>query len=334
MPAGPNSGASTRKGQLLLCRFVTHCNSSFDICRSRGEGSECTMAFGGGVVHDSSLKGTTPKKHGSGQEAPPGATRPMQAVKRSLLRVRKRAQPNGWTFYKGKLLSLRDLGGQHEERTHPPASVQTGFVPPPPGGRRASLMTWNAGGLTSEIYTELVLWLRSQQVDIAMVQGTRWRGERTWRSHKYSFIQSRVDEGTQNVHCGLLTLISNRICSCDDIAFATINPGRLLHVRCRLGNNSMVLINIYSTLRHIPRNDQTEASRCQRQTLWERLDRLLHTLARRNLTVLAGDFHCPLQANGKTSCPTDLFDVLEMFAVMMPIRHSMVPKVRLILIRF
>ena len=50
-----------------------------------------------------------------------------------------------------------------------------------------------------------------------------------------------------------------------------------------------------------------------RGEVWTQLDRLLSRLARRNLTVVAGDFNCPLSSPPKNSshCPSDMFDFVE-----------------------
>ena len=123
------------------------------------------------------LNSTTPNAHGLGRAESSGTSRPQQAVKRSLLRAQKRARREGWTFYKGNLLSLKELGGladapptRHRQRGAPPC------LPTSKCFRRASMVTWNAGGLTSSTYQELLLWLTSQCVDIAVIQGARWRG--------------------------------------------------------------------------------------------------------------------------------------------------------------
>ena len=79
-----------------------------------------------------------------------------------------------------------------------------------------------------------------------------------------------------------------------------------------LQHNSLDLINIYqypdsptSTRQH-----PIEA----RGTLWTKLDSLMHRLARRNLTVLAGDFNCPIQAKPTKlkSLPADHFELVEL----------------------
>ena len=158
----------------------------------------------------------------------------MAVKKRSLQRARRRAQQDGWAFYKGRLLSMAELGGP-STRSVIGKPCPRAMMPaqPPAKGKRASLLTWNCGGLTSEIYNDFISWLMVKQIDIAVLQSTRWKGERTWCSHGYSIIQDGEPEGTCHTYAGLMIFISNRVCTLDDTSYASIVPGRLMHIRCR-----------------------------------------------------------------------------------------------------
>ena len=194
---------------------------------------------------------------------------------------------------------------------------------PPAKGKRASLLTWNCGGLTSEIYNDFISWLMVKQIDIAVLQSTRWKGERTWCSHGYSIIQDGEPEGTCHTYAGLMIFISNRVCNIDDISYASIVPGRLMHIRCRLQSNSLDLINLYQY------PDSPTASRPNpieaRGDIWTKLDSLLHKLARRNLAVVAGDFNCPINAKAskQQSLPADHYELKELIR---KYQHSSEPK--------
>ena len=173
------------------------------------------------------------------------------------------------------------------------------------------MFSWNAGGLNTETYQELLTWLQVKRIDLACVQDVRWTGERTWRTHGYSVIQSGVDPGSKTEHCGLLCFVSDRICSFDDIAYSTILPGRLLHLKCKLTTNSLDLITIYQ---HPDVVSQTRPQPlAARGEVWIALDMLLHRLARRNIQVLAGDFNCPMDARGSASAllPPDHHEFVE-----------------------
>ena len=78
--------------------------------------------------------------------------------------------------------------------------------------------------------------------------------------------------------------------------------GRILHVKCRLPQKSLNVINVYQHTENA--TAQTKAPMQTRATLWKTLDGLLDTLAFRNLLVLGGDFNCPLRGHGPPPvCP-------------------------------
>ena len=149
------------------------------------------------------------------------------------------------------------------------------------------------GGLSTEIYQELLAWLTSQKVDIAMAQGTRWREERTWKAQGFSIIQSGKELCKTPTYCGLLTFVPDRICSFDDISYSISIPGPLTHVKCRIG--SIELVHVYQ------HPDATNPNRPRpmeaRGELWTKLDQMLHLLPRRNITVVAANFNCPADSH-------------------------------------
>ena len=161
-------------------------------------------------------------------------------------------------------------------------------------------MSWNVGGLTSEIYQELLQWIVQTQVDIILLQGTRWREDRTWSSHDYSFVQCGEPAETKNTHAGLLIGISRRLCTAEDISFATILPGRLQHVKCRIGEKFLDIVNVYQHTDHA--NPTRPHPMTSREEVWTHVDHVLHTIAHRNVLVLGGDFNCslPLQSSMTT----------------------------------
>ena len=77
-------------------------------------------------------------------------------------------------------------------------------------------------------------------------------------------------------------------------------------------SNSLDLINLYQ------HPDSPTASRPNpieaRGDIWTKLDSLLHKLARRNLTVVAGDFNCPINAKASKhqSLPADHYELKEL----------------------
>ena len=82
-----------------------------------------------------------------------------------------------------------------------------------------------------------------------------------------------------------------------------------MHVKCRIGHNSLDLIAFYQypTSYTQSRPDPLRA----RGDLWTQLDRLLHSAARRNLLVVAGDFNSPLSKQASGHIPADFTDMQE-----------------------
>ena len=101
VPSGPKSGAPAPD---ILQKFK-FCgplgDSSTKFCRSGGEGFRCAIAPDERNGSDKPPSWIPPNTHGIGKEVSRGTPRPMQAVKRSLLRAQRLAQREGWTFYKG-----------------------------------------------------------------------------------------------------------------------------------------------------------------------------------------------------------------------------------------
>ena len=244
VPAGPKSGALGRcswpRG-LLMTLGQTNQKTP----RRRGEGSRCAIPPREGVAPTIVANQTPQKSYGKGLVGPHGATLPPRAVKRSYRRALARARHAGWTFYRGQLLTLPKLGAPEPcqplqfPRPHP------GQLLPKASSRRASVVTWNAGGLTTEVYHDMLAWLCSQKVDIALLQGTRWREERTWRTHGYSIIQSGEDPCSSPSHGGLMIFIFERICNFDAISYSVLLPGRLMHVKCRVGEHNIDIVNLH-----------------------------------------------------------------------------------------
>ena len=88
-------------------------------------------------------------------------------------------------------------------------------------------------------------------------------------------------------------------------------PGRLLQIKCKIGHDSLDLVNIYQ------RPDTSSKTRLRpleaRGEIWTHSDQLLHRLAKRNVTILAGDFNCPLlQSSPSKQAPADAQDLMEL----------------------
>ena len=293
VPPGPKSGTTTMTSwrpdetTMSLGPYYTDASSR------RGEGSGNPMVLRKGVY--SNFGCSHPRKiHGSGQVESYGMQRPCS--KRSYCRAIRRASTLGWTFYRGQLMI--------SSTAEPPASNLSKPCRANPFSQkktqpRARIVSWNVGGLTTQLYHEITHWLSIQELDVCMLQGTRWREDRTWSTHGYHFIQcGNPDEGDSG-HSGLLTIVSNKFCSMDSLSYATVIPGRLQHVKCKFDNISCDFLNVYQH----PMNTITNRTNplASRHELWQKLDEMIQRLPFRNVALIGGDFNCTTNADRANS---------------------------------
>ena len=106
--------------------------------------------------------------------------------KRALLRAINRADrnPNGNTWYKGRLLHRTQLG---QGRRHATMAAPRHDPPTPRRQRRLRLVSWNAGGLMDTRNQEVQAWLAAEAqagrpVDIMTIQETCWKQDLEYRT--------------------------------------------------------------------------------------------------------------------------------------------------------
>ena len=154
--------------------------------------------------------------------------------KRALRRAieRARVSSDGCTWYRGRRMHLRQL-----QQGQPPQE------PPCKAGlrnereaRTLRIVSWNAGGLHSSRYNELLVWLVQQAdtghpVDLLFVQESHWRKDMEYsvkpaedKALQYHAVHSAGDE-----KAGLLCMIRAGIVPTSHIRHQAPLPGRLMH---------------------------------------------------------------------------------------------------------
>ena len=264
-------------------------NSFFDgFLDGRGEGEVLTMQY---LERDSLYVpyDTIPERHGPGQVGSFETKLRVRRlpVKRSFARAMKRLQQTGFCVYRGQV---------HTQPVSAPAdpSILTPprCTPRKASGPRLSCMTWNCGGLTTDTYHELLLWLSLHRIDVCFVQGTRWGMDEPWESNGFALVPSPAQD---HAHDGLLTIIRTQLCPTSAISHANILEGRLQHTRCHLDSVTIDLVNCYQHPNNPARNrpDPLRA----RDSFWHAWEDLLAKLPFRNLLLTAGDYNCSLAAS-------------------------------------
>ena len=238
----------------------------------------------------------------AGRDVPSRAPLFSHSGKRAFRRARNRAAASGQTWYRGRLVTARDLqlkwtpvGALTQPTEGMSASAaRTDQSPPACVRSRLRVATYNCGGMSSELYDVICDWLTcTADLDIVAFQETHWglgREEGTWSIPGWSLVASA---DPNNRYCGVALAISDRVVHRLQITFCTWIPGRLLHVKCEGRSTTLDLICLYQWVRQDKHAERIEAQRAQ---LWTTLERVLQQLPRRNLLALFGDCNTPVSA--------------------------------------
>ena len=147
-------------------------------------------------------------------------------AKRTYRRAYARACREGGSYYKGQW---------REHHWFRPVSIRTRALPGRhrPATRQQSLrtLTWNAGGLRSQVFRELETYAIDSALDVCMVQETKWTFDGNWSTRHFHYIHS-AGEAKEDRVGGILIMVSTKVVpKSADIQFHAVHPGRLLHVR-------------------------------------------------------------------------------------------------------
>ena len=194
------------------------------------------------------------------------------------------------TWYKGRLYSASMLGTTQIEA--PPTSTAEAVPPTPskPGSKlkanRFSGFTWNIGGLSNYKLDILKSWMIPLQLEVLMIQDTRWGFSGDWMDDHFAYIHS----GSTAWSGGVLTIVRRSFCSLERISWRELKEGRVLHVRLYMSSSSIDILNIYQFAW------STQDAQClsNRNEVWILCDSFLKGSPGRNVTVLAGDWNTGL----------------------------------------
>ena len=217
-------------------------------------------------------------------------TKQFTAVqKRSFKRACKRMLQFGHTWYQGRLVTDKDFPVSLQQK------IQGQLQSRRPSGRptdhqvdkqRLRVFQWNPGGMTQGSFLEFKIWLRAQQVDVAILSETRWSFTSTWSDEHWAYIHSASETTRAG---GILVLIARKWVHPDQIGYHETFPGRILHVRLHFGKRSTDIVAVYQFADY-----RTKESTDLRMQFWKKLDEFLHTIPNRNQLICSGDFNCAL----------------------------------------
>ena len=218
------------------------------------------------------------------------------ARKRAYRRARQRAALNGGTWYRGVWRSAASLGTSAlDVSTQTPSSSRR--CPSMQGRRqRLKVLSYNVGGMSADLYDVFHIWLCKQQcADIVLLQEVHWglgRGETQWTKDGWHYV---VSASSDTRYAGVCICVSAKLARPSDIDYQVWHPGRLLHVRV---HGRSIPIDIVCAYQWVQQYHAGHSSTRYRSQFWDKLDRMLGTLPRRNVLVCGGDMNAVLRPLG------------------------------------
>ena len=287
---GPKSrGLSNRCMQyliLLLCLQPACAGSQAEarvaVHATRTAGGICSVA--------SCLPASMPKPGGfptSVKTRQPLNVPNKRSAKRAFQRACNRATRYGHTQYRGRTFTSAQVPSDRRQAVPLPCFTRARKHTSPEG---LTVLSWNAGGLGGGVYDEIMTHLSASNVDIAVIQESKWSECMEYTSGAWSCIHSGCKT---RKHAGILVAVHSRVALPSQLRFEHYLKGRLLHVRVPLQTSDsrhLHVIAIYQKT-HVVSDKNTPV---QRQQAWQALHKCLSRVPARDSIVLTGDFNTPL----------------------------------------
>ena len=221
-----------------------------------------------------------------------GLQRQGTAIRKiAFRRATSRANRAGIAQYRGRTMRA----AQYNHLPQPPNAKTTSshtrqMRNPPTGRNRITVMSYNAGGLSTYHYAELLAWLHIQKrhrqaPDIVMIQETHWLGEQDYSNDAWHVLAT----GCDRQHSGLLIMLAKATFPEAVIRKEVAIPGRVLAVRIQQDQKVLNLVNVYQKVW----NGTHEAKQIRTQVL-DALQKQVQQAPSRYPLIVAGDFNASL----------------------------------------
>ena len=255
---------------------------------------------------------------------------PTRIHKRSYKRAIARAaqSQHGGTIYKGRWCTLRGLSQQYlpQAQTSSASTRSARVRGPQPTGPHVRFLSLNCGGLSQDLYVELLKALEAMpaqtQPQIVALQETHWSSDsaQQYTTGAWQVVQSHRHD---NRSAGVMFLVHRSLTQHAVLSFGEPFPGRILHVRITAKGWALDCVNVYQQTMNWqrPAKDAVKPGEPKsptayeiRQQVWTSLHQTLTKLPHRHTLLLLGDFNTPMQqheragprvANWNSRLPSD-----------------------------
>ena len=252
----------------------------------------CTMSRSGAVA---SLPASA-KQHGSHPfdnafSRHSKNTGRKRAFRRACERMRR--SPFGGTWHRGRWVTAAESQhGKPRVFLGRPHNGTVATVPKRDPHTRLSFMSYNIGGMGTDCYDAFANWLQNQtHAMVVVLQEIHWglgKEDTCFQIGSWS-VMTCVDPNQRL--SGVAVCVSSKLVPFSELRFATIVPGRLMHVRCLRHDFNVDIVGMYQwawNTQHVSLTEQ------RRHRVWTSAGRLLSQLPRRNILLWCCDANTPV----------------------------------------
>ena len=205
--------------------------------------------------HSTAAQAAGAKRCGIGPQGQPRMIR-----KRALRRAINTAQRTEIAQYRGRIIRAerQSQNTQQNERRHQSTSNRNTHRK-----GRIEVLTYNAGGLSTHHYAELMVWLsvlrRERRCpDVVMIQETHWQGDTDYSNQDWHVLTT----GSSSMHSGVLIMLAKAKFPQAIIRKDVPVPGRVLAARAQQGSTVLSLINVYQKVWNGQQESRVFPERC------------------------------------------------------------------------
>ena len=240
------------------------------------------------------------------------------ARKRAHKRAVRRASqnPDQHTTYRGRVCTLQQLcRGYQGRKPRPTPQKQAQLQALQRSQTRLPVLSWNAGGLSSNLWQELLLTLEhlapESRPQVVCIQESHW-GDQAAPSFITAQWSVHTSPSTDNKAAGLIVLLDRKSLPHGEVLTADPKPGRIQHIRLATTKWTADLLHVYQKPYNFHPSASQDAKKL-RAEIWSELEAQLQRIPKRHTLMIVGDFNCPLkqypqagprvQAGGNTMPP-------------------------------
>ena len=191
-----------------------------------------------------------------------------RSAKRAYQRACNRAIRFGQTRYRGRTLLASQVPQANRHTALTSITKTTTHAPrPDKAAKGIQILTWNAGGLGGGLYDELLTFLTSSTIDVAVIQESKWAECMEYTTGQWTCVHSGCRAHKQG---GLLVLVHSRIAMPCQLRFEHLLQGRLLQVRIPLKGTDSRHLHVFAVYQKTHDVSNKQAPQ-QRQQVWQAL---------------------------------------------------------------